>query len=197
MRDNSLTLPAANSGWDGPPTAHVYRSLFEPEETPAVDWIKGRESSLETDYDMELRPNSREASVAVQVAIYNPPSALDSLRQTMVETYSLQSLCAGWNGYDAIAPSSAVVRRALEWLQNFYTACVEVGQPWHRPSVTASAEGEVVYEWWADDRTLTVYAEAEAVEYLKFGRGAGNALREHGSAEDSGVCVDLMRWFGE
>ena len=200
MSGNMPTLPPVNGYEDEAQytvTGPVRSSGDGREATTAVGWIRERETHLQSSYSAALTPYPRAAAPARPATAPTPPSARDSLAETMAETYSLQSLPDGWNGYDAVAPPPATVRRALRWIEECYQACGHAGQPWHRPNVTASADGEVVYEWWADDRTLTVYVDADGVEYLKFGRGERTDLREHGSAADRNVCVKLMRWFSE
>lgn len=122
-----------------------------------------------------------------------------SLDAALKQVAALAGLREGWNGYDALPPTSASVEHARCWLQAQWEQCRAEGLPWHPPHITASAEGQAVFEWWADDRTLTLYFDGEAAEYLKFGRQSGPlaGLREHGMAETPASAAALMRWFNE
>lgn len=130
-----------------------------------------------------------------------------ALSESLGQVYALRSLPTGWNGSDALPPSPASVKHARLWLGAQWRQCQTEGVPWYAPNVTADAEGNVVFEWWAEDRTLslTFIEDAEegskdrAAEYLKFGRRAGPlaGLREQGAADTAEEAAALMRWFGE
>lgn len=127
----------------------------------------------------------------------------ESLRQVS----ALRSLPAGWNSYDALPPDTESVKYARHWLEAQWQQCQSEGVRWYAPNVTADAEGNVVFEWWAEDRTLSLYfvdnpGDAETgrtAEYLKFGRRDGPlaGLREQGTAETQEASAALMRWFAE
>lgn len=122
-----------------------------------------------------------------------------TLAASLNQVAALTGLRKGWNGYDALPPSAESVERARRWLQAQWEQCQTQDLPWHPPNVTADAEEHAVLEWWAADRTLTVYFDGESAEYLKFGRQGGPlaGLREHGVADTTAAGADLMRWFSE
>ena len=129
-----------------------------------------------------------------------------ALSESLSQVYALRSLPTGWNGSDALPPSPASVKHARHWLEAQWRQCRLEGVPWYAPNVTADAEGSVVFEWWAEDRTLSLYfvedddgSKARAAEYLKFGRRDGSlaGLHEQGMADTAAEAAALMRWFGE
>jgi len=119
------------------------------------------------------------------------------LAQAQQETYNLQSLEEGWNGYDALPPSATTVARAMSWLLSSYRECKDARVRWYKPNVTASAEGEVVFEWWGGDRSLIVYIEEEAASFHKSLDGKGPTQHTHGEALLGESQAELLRWFGE
>jgi hypothetical protein len=120
--------------------------------------------------------------------------ALDEARQ---QTYDLQFLSAGWNGYDALPPSKDAVDLALRWLVSSYAECKDAQVHWYKPNVSASAEGEVVFEWWDKNRSLIVYIDAEEATFHKSQNGDGPTEHIHGDASLGGQQAELLRWFGE
>ncbi len=130
-----------------------------------------------------------------------------ALSEALRQVDALRDLPVGWNGYNSLPPSSASVSHALRWLEAQWRQCQTEGTRWYAPNVTASAEGEVVFEWWAHDRTLSLYFTEDAddrskgrtAEYLKFGRRGGGLadLREQGTADTAEAAAALMLWFGE
>lgn len=127
-----------------------------------------------------------------------------ALFQSLHQVYALRSLSATGN---ALPTSPASVSQARQWLESQWQQCRLEGIRWYAPNVTTDAEGNVVFEWWAEDRTLSVYFVEAAVdgstnrmaEYLKFGRRDGPlaGLSEQGASETAEEAAALMRWFGE
>ena len=113
------------------------------------------------------------------------------------QTYDLQLLGNGWNGYDAEPPSAQSIRQAMHWLLHSYAECKDAGVIWYKPNVIASAEGEVVFWWVAEDRSLGVYIDEEGATFHKSFSGDGPTLHVHGESPLGKGQADLMRWFGE
>jgi len=132
----------------------------------------------------------------------NPPVAEPSeeeklLAQARQQTYDLQDLEEGWNGYDALPPSGQSIRQAMHWLIRSYAECKDASVRWYKPNVTASAEGEVVFEWRASDCSLVVYVEGDAVTFHKSRDLAGKTEHQHGDAPLGADQANLLRWFGK
>lgn len=111
------------------------------------------------------------------------------------QTYDLQLLGSGWNGYDAESPSALSIRQAMHWLIRSYAECKNAGVTWCQPNVTASAEGEVVFEWWAEDRSLLIYVEGASATFHKSLRSDGPMMHTHGDAPLGEGQMELLRWF--
>jgi len=125
------------------------------------------------------------------------------IEEVRSQTISLQFLLRGWNGYDALPASKGSVARALRWIDSSYEACRRAGVTWYRPNVDASAEGEVVFWWVAEDRTLSIYVNENEVAFHQ-SMGGVDLITEtpitkhlHGDAPIGKNQVELMKWFGE
>lgn len=172
------------------------------EGTVVSDWRNQYNAALSYAH----RPATFDDSRISSLSAYGETSDRDSLSEALRQVYALQSLREGWNGSDALPPAESV-RHARLWLEAQWQQCQTEGVRWYAPNVTADAEGNVVFEWWAEDRTLsfTFVEDAEdgskdrAAEYLKFGRRDGMlaGLREQGTADTAEEAATLMRWFGE
>lgn len=125
------------------------------------------------------------------------PAEEQSLDEARQQTYDLRFLLHGWNGYDAQAPSETSVDQALRWLVSSYTECKDAGIRWHKPNISASAEGEVVFEWWTSNRSLLVYVEDNSVTYHKSLSDNGRTEHTHGDAPLGKSQAELLRWFDE
>jgi hypothetical protein len=157
-------------------------------------------TTLPPSYYQSFAPSSR-----AMAADASPPDEKETaaraeeqiLEEARQQTYDLQSLAAGWNGYDALPPAAPSIRQAMHWLVRSYAECKDAGVRWYKPNVTASAEGEVVFEWRASDRSLIIYVEGDGVTFHKSWDVAAKTQHQHGDAPFGAAQAKLLRWFGE
>lgn len=102
---------------------------------------------------------------------------------------------AGWNAYNALAPDYKAVQYAVHWIELFYQEVDASGQKWIEPNVTASAEGEVVFEWWCGTKGLAIYVGNRSAEYLKDWGANINIEMEDGYANSPDIRRDLWTWL--
>ena len=119
------------------------------------------------------------------------------LAEARQQTYDLQFLAPGWNGYDAVPPTASAVDQAMRWLVSSYAECKDAHVHWYKPNVIASAEGEVVFEWWAENRFLSAYIDTESASFHKSFWDGNVTHHEHGEVEMGAKQADLLYWFGE
>jgi hypothetical protein len=114
---------------------------------------------------------------------------------TLIEIHELLTWPDGWNGYSALAPKHNAVQYADHWIELFYQEVIESGQNWMKPNVTASAEGEVVLEWWHGDKGLTIYIGNQSAAYLKDWGADINTEMEDGYANSPDIRRALWKWL--
>lgn len=114
---------------------------------------------------------------------------------TLIEIHELLTWPDGWNGYSALAPKHSAVQYADHWIELFYQEVIESGQNWMKPNVTASAEGEVVLEWWHGDKGLTIYLGNQSAAYLKDWGADINTEMEDGYANSPSIRLALWEWL--
>jgi hypothetical protein len=119
----------------------------------------------------------------------NKEFARKELSSTLAEIYDLLTWPEGWNGYDACAPQYEAIQYADHWIELFYLEIIDLRLDWLEPNVTASAEGEVVFEWRHGVNRLTVYIGNQNAEYVKDWGADINTEMEDGYLE----VVDELR----
>jgi hypothetical protein len=119
----------------------------------------------------------------------------EALKQSLAQLQSLLTWEAGWNGYDALPPGSEVVARAEDWIVKLFLAVADLGRIWIHPNVTASADGEVVFEWWYGQKKLTVYVTDESVDYVQVWGTDMDTEMSDGNAEPLSTCRSLWLWL--
>jgi hypothetical protein len=118
-----------------------------------------------------------------------------ALQPTLNEISNLLTWPEGWNGYDACAPRFEAVQYASHWIELFYLDIVSSGQEWIEPNVTASAEGEVVFEWRRGIKNLTIYVGNQSAEYVTDWGADINTEMEDGYANSPGIRQRLWKWL--
>ncbi|SRR5579884_48235 len=127
--------------------------------------------------------------LAVREAIH------EEILPTLAELYKLSTWPEGWNGYDASAPIHEAIKYAASWICWLYEDIASLRLDWFAPNVTASAEGEVVFEWRRDKKHLTIYIGNQSAEYLKdWGMNVDTEM-EDGYANSSNVRQTLWKWL--
>lgn len=66
---------------------------------------------------------------------------------------------------------------------------------WIEPNVTASEEGDVVFEWWHHTKKLTVYIGNQSAEYVKVWGTDINSDMSDGDANPISTCRSLWEWL--
>ena len=128
-------------------------------------------------------------------SLQNKEFARKELSSTLAEIYDLLKWPDGWNGYDACAPKYEAIQYAEHWIELFYLEIMNLGLDWLEPNVTASAEGEVVFEWRHGINRLTVYIGNQSAEYVKDWGADINTEMEDGYANSPGIRQALWKWL--
>ena len=120
-------------------------------------------------------------------------NTIPGLEKVEARIRGLMTWEAGWNGYGAPAPNSRAVEHALGWVRALYNDMSDLGLSWIEPNVTASADGEVVFEWWSGGKKLTVYVGDGSAEYVQvWGADVDQEMAE-GNAESRDARRQLWR----
>ncbi len=119
----------------------------------------------------------------------------EEISSTLTEIYNLLTWPDGWNGYDACAPKYEAVQYADHWIELFYQEVIDSRQGWIEPNVTASAEGEVVFEWRHGIKNLTVYIGNGIAEYVKDWGADISKEMEDGNVNSSHIRHELWKWL--
>lgn len=117
-----------------------------------------------------------------------------SLRQKLT---ALQDLPENWDGHGSAKPNSLAIANALGWLEEIYSQIFEAGFEWCAPHITASEDGEVVFEWWHGTRKLTLYFGVDnQAEFIQiWGTHIKNEM-DDGELEVIKI-INLWKWLNE
>ena len=117
-----------------------------------------------------------------------------SLQGIRLKLTALQGLPEDWDGAGSAKPNPLAISNAMNWLEQMYSQIVSTQLEWRTPHITASEDGEVVFEWWDGDHKLTVYFGAEKSEFIQvWGTHIKNEMAD-GQLEANGI-LGLWKWL--
>lgn len=121
--------------------------------------------------------------------------AYERILPILSEIYDLLTWPEGWNGYNALAPNYEAVQYAAHWIELFYREVMDLPLDWLEPNVTASADGEVVFEWRHGINRLTIYVGNQSAEYVKDWGADIDTEMEDGYANSPDIRRALWQWL--
>ena len=74
---------------------------------------------------------------------------------------------ANWDGNGSAAPNPLSVPKAAALAERLILLAGRQNFEWIDPRAGLDESGDVVLEWWRDDRKLTIYVQPDSVEYIK------------------------------
>ncbi|NDJ22298.1 hypothetical protein GS682_11775 [Nostoc sp. B(2019)] len=83
----------------------------------------------------------------------------------------------------------------LEWLEQLRTVIISDQMWWCEPLVNLSIDSEIVFEWWYENKKLTVYIFGNTAEYIKVWGPDIDKEMEDGSATSLAELADLWKWL--
>jgi hypothetical protein len=108
----------------------------------------------------------------------------------------LRTWGADWEEYDAAPPTPVTVDRAHQWIQELYLDVLTSGRTWIDPLITASEDGEAMFEWQRRDRRLTLRVAETEVTFSKIWGARPDFQFEEGTADNPERRRDLWAWLG-
>ena len=79
---------------------------------------------------------------------------------------SIRGYQEDWDNNGSAKPNAEAIANAEARLPELYRICTSVGV-WRDPHISASEDGEIVFEWWNGQRKVTLYFLPEAMEVIR------------------------------
>ena len=89
------------------------------------------------------------------------------IRDTLTRLHKLLSWGANWNSYDALPPDPGAIVKAESMIVDLSQIIEYLGLFWITPNVSASPDGEVVFEWRYAKKKLTIYVGDQSMDYVQ------------------------------
>ncbi|MCJ2140259.1 hypothetical protein [Methylobacterium sp. E-066] len=90
----------------------------------------------------------------------------------------LRSYKDNWDGRGSLAASQIAVSLAIWWVVEFNNLATST-RPWIHPHISLSEDGDVVFEWWLNEKKITIYINEGRALYLKvWGENIDDCMEE-------------------
>lgn len=104
----------------------------------------------------------------------------------------MRSWAANWNGRHYEAPLAQAIENARMHVSVFRNVAKISTLQWCEPHVTASPDGEPVFEWWCGEKKLTIYFQDRSAAYVKVWGANVHSEMEDGELGD---FFPLLTWL--
>ena len=112
-----------------------------------------------------------------------------------IKVAKLSSWGADWNGNNVAAPEVRSIERARKWIRQMYADVLLNKLIWRDPHVSANEDGNVTFEWWHEDRSLTVYVEPDHTWYVTSWGADVMSEMDDGTADSAEERQDVWKWL--
>jgi hypothetical protein len=103
-----------------------------------------------------------------------------------------------WDGCNAIKPEIKAIEEAKKFVNDLFLLKLKLREQWISPNITASSEGEVVLEWWKNQKKVTIYITSSSIIYIKV---PSESIQEMEDGvlyiSNFGAYINLFSWLDE
>ena len=117
------------------------------------------------------------------------------IRDTLTALHNLLSWGANWNSYDALPPDPRAVMKAENVIIALSQTIELLGLFWMTPNVSASPDGEVVFEWRYGKKKLTIYVGDQSMDYVQVWGADIRSKITDGEIENNYKLRSLWVWL--
>lgn len=161
---------------------------------PAFDFASALPFFRQSSSNTRLAEKNNDPYLGVKKTADVTYLVLQGLKQKLL---ALQSLPENWDGHGSAKPNPLAIASALAWLEQIYSQILSEKLEWCAPHITASENGEVVFEWWRGDHELTLYFGVDQAEFIRaWGTHIKNDMADGQLAEPGGILA-LWKWLSE
>ncbi len=131
-------------------------------------------------------PDALQMGLFVEPDKIAPEEAAYALPDAVVKAFD--NLSAGLT-----PPYPAALRLAKEWVESLYGEIRMRESVWILPHITVQDGGDVVFEWWKGQKSLSVYASSDEVWFLQ--SAGSNSEQTEGDADTKAVRRSIWQWL--
>ena len=107
----------------------------------------------------------------------------------------LSSWGAAWDDYDAPPPTARAIGLGTAWICSLHQAAIDASKPWFDPLITASEEGEIVFDWWRGEKRLTVYVNERGATYSRLWGTPPSLQTDDSEVDKHAEQLRLWQWL--
>jgi len=131
-------------------------------------------------------PDAIQMDLFVEPVQIAPEEAVYPLPGSVVKAFD--NLSAG-----VTPPYPAALRLAKEWVESLYSEIRMREDIWILPHLTVQDGGDVVFEWWKGQKSLSVYVSSDEVWFLQ--SAGSNSEQTEGDADTKAIRRSIWQWL--
>lgn len=120
---------------------------------------------------------------------------LDNNTAVQSSPYSYLPIHKTYRRIAELGADNKTYKYTIEWLHQLRTVVAANKMWWCEPLINLGIDSEIVFEWWHENKKLTVYILGNTAEYIKvWGTDIDNEM-EDGSVTSPAELTDLWKWL--
>ena len=123
-----------------------------------------------------------------------PISILRSKVRSKVKAI-FRSFIQNIDGANDVVPDETTIRSAEKWLSELEKNVTLRKMNLDAPLINIGVENEIVFEWWCDNRKITLYISNNTIEYLKSWGASITDEMEDGEIHTFEDTISLWHWL--
>lgn len=117
-----------------------------------------------------------------------------TLEQFISRIDSLHSWPENWDDNGSAKPKPASIQNAIMLGRQIYSIIIKNEYEWRMPFISADEEGDVVFEWWYQDRNLTLDVSARNVTFSETRDADSSPKITMGNLRNR-ILLSKLRWL--
>jgi hypothetical protein len=91
----------------------------------------------------------------------------NELKESFLCLNDMQHWKNNWDEHGADSPKKRAISKAENLIKTLYKFIENFRYEWISPNITGSSSGEVVLEWWKNQKKITIYLSSTQILYIK------------------------------
>jgi hypothetical protein len=119
----------------------------------------------------------------------------NELKKSFLCLNDMQHWKNNWDDHGADSPKKRAIHKAEKLIKILYKFIENFRYEWISPNITGSSSGEVVLEWWKNQKKITIYLSPAQIAYIKVYNENIDDMEDGKLTLDVDSIIQLWEWL--
>ncbi len=117
------------------------------------------------------------------------------IAETLKTIAALEHIDTDWDGTEGETPSPITIVTAQGMLTSLAALVAREHMPWIDPHISVTPFGDIIFEWWGEDKQLSIYISGDEAEYIQTWGEDDSVDQIDGDATSDETRWKFWSWF--